>query len=1293
MNSNFPNLIPKQEQVTNCPNINKNQPNLKKEQNNSDKKPNSSSYNTATTTPVTVSKPQTQVKKELKQTDEKETKLKKETINVNQNQNKKTKQQYFYQIGKTRVVSPYSFYESQIMMSEKMIDGFENCKSCLLESPTGTGKSVVLLCTPLSWRLGHLLETSTAPKIFLSSHTHSQLKQLIRELKKTPHKPNMTLLASRKHYCINDRAKSKKNLNLMCRKFVRQKKCKYYQNFENHEMNHKAYKLSSKVWDMEDLIGLGESCEVCPYYLARALQKESDLIFCPYNYLIEPTIRKNLKIDLDNEVVIIDEAHNIENVCREVLDFSTDSKKLAITLRECKGISQRDQFVLKPLFDPMIALGFKVFNMINQLKRRMIKDRYGNKYFHSTGFPLLELLAQFEMSENKLKSTLINWKSILKQIGSKYQDNNNDLKKFPELSMLTQKLFEDFFDALFYIYRDPTTYALVIVEKPVERNQGNYHGRNSRYNNRNNNNSSSRSSEMQQDQEIVSEFFLWCLSPKISYQDAFAKSRSVVLASGTLSPLKSFSSELGEAFNITLKAPHIINLKEQAHIANITRTLDGKFLTLNYKSLQSNKVLDSVGQIILNYCRIVPDGILVFFSSYTMRNKMVARWRKAGILESIRKTKQIFIEPNSSNQEFTKMIQDYYDIVDAQSGYGAICFAIYRGKVSEGLDFSDSRARATILLGIPFPSLKSLNIQEKKNYNTKYHDTKRLLDGNDWYELQAFRALNQAMGRCLRHKNDYGAILLIDDRFQNRGYKINLVDWIQNSINTYKNWNQCFHDLKQFFHSEKIKEIDVLNKRKNSFQNDLSRVQENNTFQLKNESNLIQNTALLNYSNQNLINQNSNLNPFLGNSRPYALNNTKFHNFSQGGNFNNQLMIANQNNSFLNQQQTAFGNVKTQNSNSNILNNSVNLLNSNSNLLNNRANLLNNRTNLLNNGTNLLNNNSNLLNDNWNAIKLEPKRKEKRKGRGKRKGKRKKDQQKKNSQVIINLCDDSSTGDSGESDSESDEIIDLNSKDLKINRKRLWQSEMGIEKGLPNFLKNKSKKKINHYKNENDRFQNQNYQKTHSNNNPFSNGILSTNNNIFSSSSTLINNSQNSFNGGNYNSTNTANVNYINNNSNSILSSSSIMSQSIGNNNFQQQQQQQQTIQNEIFCSSCEKVVYSWQNNMENLDLVPKSCGIILEGEYQTFYVLGNQQQISNFNGEINKEKTQTDEYSLVLYQGAFCSCGVQVGIKILNSNQICLYHNFRSYTRSVQQRINNSNIDNHNSLKSAVKREIIDID
>ncbi|VEL09296.1 unnamed protein product [Protopolystoma xenopodis] len=142
---------------------------------------------------------------------------------------------------------------------------------------------------------------------------------------------------------------------------------------------------------------------------------------------------------------------------------------------------------------------------------------------------------------------------------------------------------------------------------------------------------------------------------------------------------------------------------------------------------------------------------------------------------------------------------------------GAVAFSVCRGKVSEGLDFADAYARLVITVGIPYPAFKNpqtdtnasiytysclpidhadffLQVEQKRAYNDFLHqrhgttdsgllrpnsivDTaksdsgERRLSGSEWYEAQAFRALNQAIGRCIRHRNDWGAVLLVDSRF------------------------------------------------------------------------------------------------------------------------------------------------------------------------------------------------------------------------------------------------------------------------------------------------------------------------------------------------------------------------------------------------------------------------------------------------------------------------------------------------------------------------------------------------
>lgn len=100
-------------------------------------------------------------------------------------------------------------------------------------------------------------------------------------------------------------------------------------------------------------------------------------------------------------------------------------------------------------------------------------------------------------------------------------------------------------------------------------------------------------------------------------------------------------------------------------------------------------------------------------------------------------------------------------------------------------------------------------------YNDQHCKSRGLLPGHRWYEIQAYRALNQALGRygctetystisekkilfglsylsilltvfyrCIRHKNDWGALILVDDRYRNNpnkyitGAKLFMMSWV-----------------------------------------------------------------------------------------------------------------------------------------------------------------------------------------------------------------------------------------------------------------------------------------------------------------------------------------------------------------------------------------------------------------------------------------------------------------------------------------------------------------------------------
>lgn len=86
------------------------------------------------------------------------------------------------------------------------------------------------------------------------------------------------------------------------------------------------------VRNIEDFRSHCDQQEVCAYFAARELKEVAEIIFCPYNYLINPSVRKSMRIDLKDKILIIDEAHNIENSCREEASCIIEKKNLMYQL-------------------------------------------------------------------------------------------------------------------------------------------------------------------------------------------------------------------------------------------------------------------------------------------------------------------------------------------------------------------------------------------------------------------------------------------------------------------------------------------------------------------------------------------------------------------------------------------------------------------------------------------------------------------------------------------------------------------------------------------------------------------------------------------------------------------------------------------------------------------------------------------------------------------------------------------------------------------------------------------------
>lgn len=80
--------------------------------------------------------------------------------------------------------------------------------------------------------------------------------------------------------------------------------------------------------DIEELHEIGNKLIICPYFASKDRVPGADIIFMPYNYLIDEKIRENFEVNYKNSVIIFDEAHNASSTAEDVASFELVVKTL-----------------------------------------------------------------------------------------------------------------------------------------------------------------------------------------------------------------------------------------------------------------------------------------------------------------------------------------------------------------------------------------------------------------------------------------------------------------------------------------------------------------------------------------------------------------------------------------------------------------------------------------------------------------------------------------------------------------------------------------------------------------------------------------------------------------------------------------------------------------------------------------------------------------------------------------------------------------------------------------------------
>ncbi|KAH9693915.1 Helicase ATP-binding domain-containing protein [Citrus sinensis] len=611
-----------------------------------------------------------------------------------------------YHVGGIQVEFPYQPYGSQLVFMCRVISTLDRAQRdghchALLESPTGTGKSLSLLCSTLAWQQNCKLKNQLANISHSKPDTEAVTDPLANGGGFIPESQPSTIPPSTNgqtaQVAMNNKNVKKKmtptifyaslRVNIIAQTSTNVHKVRGHPSLQKGGCH--------EVHDIEDLVNVGQVVRGCSYYAARSMADDAQLVFCPYSYIINPVIRGAMEVDIKGAILILDEAHNIEDIARDAGSVDIDE------------------------------------DVLLSRKATLAKREFQHFFSCWTGDKALRELQEANISRQCFP--------ILLECATKAIKEATDTEsELPHLSGMSVITLEGLFSSLTYFF--------------------------------------SRNGSHVSDYQLALQKYIKRDSTSFLYASTHLSENR------TLSPMNSFSSELGVQFGTCLEAPHVIDVDLQVLTSVISTGPDNYPLNASYKTADGYAFQDALGKSIEEICNVVPGGSLVFFPSYKLMEKLCNRWRETGQWSRLNAKKPLFVEPKGGSQEdFEIVLKHYYNSISQGSKCavvrkkrvkregnndlntiesqenankkGASFLAVCRGKVSEGIDFSDDNARVVVTV------------------------------------------LNYLFMLCLASTSD--------ERFQEERNRAHISKWLRKSIKQYDSFDASLEGLKSFFRDVK----------------------------------------------------------------------------------------------------------------------------------------------------------------------------------------------------------------------------------------------------------------------------------------------------------------------------------------------------------------------------------------------------------------------------------------------------------------------------------------------------------
>ncbi|KAJ3758309.1 helicase C-terminal domain-containing protein [Lentinula raphanica] len=692
----------------------------------------------------------------------------------------------------------------------------------------------------------------TCTKIYYASRTHSQLTQVLPELSKLKipgsvsvqdntdpsccdntklHQSRAISLGSRKHLCINDELRARvKDIDEGCRELLAEKKenrCPHLPSADEEvRMNDFRDQILATPKDIEDLAQAGRISGICPYFASRKAIPQAELITLPYNLLLQKSAREALGIDLKDQIVIVDEGHNLIPTLLSLSTVTISLPLLRTALHQVttyvakfrNRLNPANMIQLKRLLAFLESLAKFVGEWRDQRPPQLatqevltpteLIERMGRKV---AGLNMLEI--EKYLKKSKIARKISGYAEKLTEEAEREREKEiaaAGSHRSRKGSIPPLHVIEDFMVAL----------AGATDDGRISLTLTNHSGP-----------APNVKSGSKDSSSVEIKYHL--LNPAPHFRDVVDEARAVIIAGGTMSPISDVQNQLFSHLPpermTSFSCGHIIP-PENVLTTAVTRGPSGRELNFRAEKQGDPAVLADLGQIILNFTRVVPGGMIVFFPSYKFLKTAISTWTPAtggGYLEKFGIKKKLFLEPDdqagvegvlqqyaaaTSNPPVGSILHPVVLSLIGQTIHqvatqtGALLLAVVGAKLSEGLNFADDLARAVLVVGLPFANLASAELRERMRY-VKREEEKRKDAAAELYENLCMNAVNQTIGRAIRHRDDWAALLLLDQRYSTPSIRNKLPKWLGgDNLTVPENFGNVVKKMSTFFRGKGTRE-------------------------------------------------------------------------------------------------------------------------------------------------------------------------------------------------------------------------------------------------------------------------------------------------------------------------------------------------------------------------------------------------------------------------------------------------------------------------------------------------------